>query len=1065
MNADATPDSPVPDPADDEAETVEPVDDPQPMESLDSARPTEDEQPAWIEVGSPKRRTAPPAWADEAHGDAWAQMSQLDQSGISPPALQVQLMQQASADSATAPSPAEDQAPHASPDSASEMDRGIGSGDDIDRASEGERRADDVTATDEETSSDEGTATGEESVIDEGTSTDEAFAAGSSALRGVRLRRPARVAQKPPFRRPALRESARTPDSGNDATQVTPPDNGQADPWVQGPTDRPAGDDQTGVLPAVGAEHDTLADEPTVRLDAQTAELIALDGGEEELAEMDAAHDPQDTAELAALDGAAPQEHPDRDAAETPAAPDQPAARTSEADPESGDSWQVVPDSDPFPAEPGPAGADVETTGEPLHVEAPGDAPYVEADGERPYDAPADHTDPALPLPAATAPLPTAPQPQAHPEPVPQLQAQPTPQSEPQPPVQLESKPEFEPQPPAQLEPESEAGPQLVTQPEPTTARRGGAGTLGGAIDVVAPHLRPHRPALIVGLVTLVLSIWLLVALPFPLKYSVDAALATADVDAAQLGGAGPDPGRSLLIAAGILALMVGLQAGLRAVSVSALNRAGGRVAADLRSRLLSHLHRLSPGRDIDSLDRTTLPLIEDVTRLRDLVAHAGPRIAAGLFALASLLVVLLVVEPLAALIVAVTGALYALVSRGSLRQARRKEAGAEADELVLSETAEELLSATRTIQSYGLEARAARGLADAGARAGRSRAAARRVRAVGDFLAELIAGAGVAAVLLLGGPRMSAGAMSPGELTLVIAYVLIAVVLIREVVRHSGTLKPTIAASDRVTELLEHRAGITEPGRTQPIDRVRGEVVFSAINASGPRGPLFDTVSLVIPAGQHVAMLDREGSETSALISYLLRFDQPETGRVLLDRYDTRAVPLADLRRQMAVVQCEPALFTDTVRENIRVGWPQATDDEVVRAARSAGADEFITLLPDGYDTQLPRRGAGLSDGQRRRIAIARALLRDAPIVVLDNADADIVPTERESVRSGLAALVVGRTALIHSREPDNILTTHRVLWLESGEIIEDGDPQQLAKDPDSWLSAWIHTADETAR
>src|SRR5699024_10825597 len=134
---------------------------------------------------------------------------------------------------------------------------------------------------------------------------------------------------------------------------------------------------------------------------------------------------------------------------------------------------------------------------------------------------------------------------------------------------------------------------------------------------------------------------------------------------------------------------------------------------------------------------------------------------------------------------------------------------------------------------------------------------------------------------------------------------------------------------------------------------------------------------------------------------------EQPDTGRVLLDRYDTRAVSLADLRGQIAVVQREPALLTDTVRENIRVGRPGATDDEVAEAARRAGADDVIGVLPQGYDTLLTRRGAALTDGQRRRLAIARAVLRDAPIVVLDRADADLAATEREGVLEALAALL----------------------------------------------------------
>ena len=1054
MNANATPDSPAQDPADSDPENMDQAGGP--------PAASDSEEPTWIEVGSPRRRTMPPAWSDEALDDAWVQTTEGDPSDTSSAALQVQLMQQASADDApTAQSPAEHAAPEM-PDAARDTA-------DESRGDEGPLAEEPETAHEPET--DQEVETAEEPETAHEPETDQEVETAEEPEMAQEPETVEEIEMGPWVQGPTegtLREEsgeeptpADEPTSAEEPTAalpVEPPTEvlpavtsaDEASDEAATPDEAPTPDEAAtpGEAPAAGeaptpdevpapAEGPASSEDPTMGLDAQTAELVALDDAEEELGERGRTQDPQEVEELAALDGPAPDQQfePDDD-------------EVSLADERHGPDPQEMPPA--LGPEQTPA-ADEEFVHEvPAHDEAALEQPAAEADPgsgelwqvvpERDQTADAPHPSAEAPLPAMDAPHPTAPDPY------------------PTAPDPLPTAPDPHPTAPDPRRAGAES-----QQLQPAAGRREGTGTLGGAIDVIAPHLRPHRPALIVGLVALVLSIWLLVALPFPLKHAVDAALATAGVDTGRLGGAGPDPGGSLLASAGLLALMVALQAGLRALSVSVLNRAGGRVATDLRSRLLRHLHRLSPGRDIDDLDRTTQPLVEDVARLRDLVAHAGPRIAAGLFALASLLVVLLVVEPLAALIVAVTSALYALVARGSLRQARRKDAGAKADELALSETAEELLSATRTIQSYGLEARAGRGLAEAGARAGRSRAAARRARTVGDALAELIAGAGVAAALLLSGPRMSAGAMTPGELTLVLAYVLIAVVLTRAVVQHSGTLKATISAGDRLGELLDHRAGITEPERTQPIDRVRGEVVFSAISAPGPRGPLFEAVSLVIPAGQHVAMLDRAGGESSALLSYLLRFDQPETGRVLLDRYDTRAVPLADLRRQIAVVQREPALFTDTVRENIRVGRPEATDDEVVRAARSAGAEEFITLLPDGYDTPLPRHGTSLSDGQRRRIAIARALLRDAPIVVLDSADADIAPTERETVRQGLEALVVGRTALIHSSDPDSILTADRVLWLESGEIIEDGEPRELAQDPDSWLSAWIRTAEET--
>ncbi|GAA4520928.1 hypothetical protein GCM10023160_07040 [Brachybacterium paraconglomeratum] len=900
-------------------------------------------EPAWIEVGSPKRRTAPPTWSDELARDAWGDSDGDDEAaGVAAPA-RFELVE---------PDPSADDAAQEADDSAEEPADGLGAA----ASSEAIPDAAEVSP----------------------------HSPSSPSLRGVRLRRAPRATARP-FRRPAARDSA-----------------GEGSPQPEG-------------SPAPAMEDALLADlwvqEPAGAQTPSTHEIPVLDPARE-------AH-----------------EEPEPETREEPVAeaPD---------DQDSTERWHVAHD-DAAPVEPSPLAAATEPT------------PPVAATEPSPLAAAGE------PIPSAPAPAPT-PKPAAPPKPAPTPMpaAFPVPLGDPAP----TPAPEQESPSPAALA----VPPPAAAAPDSKPAARQEArhpGTLRAALDLVLPDLQAHRPALIVGLVSLVLSVWMLVALPFPLKYSIDAALAAAGAGSTAPTGIGGDPGTALMIAAGGLTALVALQAGFRALSVGALHRIGGHAATALRGRLLGHLHLLSPGRNGDESDRAGSPLIEDVARLRDLVAHTGPRLVASLLALASLTVMMLVVEPIAAAIVLVTAGLYALVARLSLSVQRRKETGALADEAVLAETADELLAATRTIQSYGLEQRTQHSLAEFGNRAARSHAAARRSSAVGGFLGELVAGLGIGAALLLGGWRMNAGTMTPGELTMVIAAVLIAVVLAREVVHQSTGLRAIAASGARIGSLFEDRPVITEPPRAQALGAVPGEVVYSALSAASSRGPLFEKVSLVIPAGQHVAFVGRDGAEASALLSYLLRLDQPDSGRVLLDRYDTRTLALADLRSAMAVVQREPALLSESVRENIRVGRPGATDGEVVEAARRSGADEFITLLPEGYDTPLARRGAALSEGQRRRIAITRALLRDAPVVMLDGADAELDPSEREEVRRALESLTAGRTALISSDHPETVLGTDRVVCFESGVIAEDSTPAQLAEDPDSWLAAWIRAAGDTSR
>ena len=925
--------------------------------------------PAWIEIGSPKRRTSPPPWSDELARDAWAGSDGVD-----------------AAEGAAAPGRFELVEPAPSADDSAGEPAGEPAGDSV------EKPAEEPVAEDAE---------------------DSPHSPSSPSLRGVRLRRAPRATARP-FRRPAARDSAGE-SAGEGATQpegspeLDPQDPVPADLWVQ---------------------------EPAAELTPSTHEIPVLD--------------------------------PVRGAEERPAAETHEAAESLE-DQESAERWQVIRD-DAAPehvSEPHPVPASEPRTDRESSPDSAPDVQPVPTPGPSPAAPPTlgPQTDPAEPTRLAapaeptrqvdsaesTRSLPvTTPMPAAYPVPLGGSALSPAP---------VEQSPSAA---------ELPVPPQSAPAPDPKTAAGQDArrtGTLGAALDLVLPDLHAHRSALIVGLISLVLSVWMLVALPFPLKYSIDAALAAAGAGATAPTGRGADPGTALLLAAGALAALMALQAGFRALSVGILHRIGGHVATALRGRLLGHLHLLSPGRDGENLSRASSPLTEDVARLRDLVAHTGPRLVTGLLALASLIVMMLAVEPIAAAIVLVTAGLYALVARVSLAAQRRKETAALADGVVLAETADELLAATRTIQSYGLEQRAQHSLAELGDRSARSHTAARRSSAVGGFLGELVTGLGIGAALLLGGWRMNAGTMTPGELTMVIAAVLIAVVLAREVVHQSTGLPAIAAAGGRIGTLLEHSPVITEPSRAQTLGALRGEVVYSALGTAGPRGPLFENISLMIPAGQHVALVGRDGAEASALLSYLLRLDQPDSGRVLLDRYDTRTLALADLRSAMAVVQRESALFSETVRENIRVGRPGATDDEVVAAARRSGADEFITLLPEGYDTLLAHRGAALSDGQRRRIAITRALLRDAPVVMLDGADAELDPTEHDSVHRALASLAAGRTALISSDQPETVLGADRVVCFESGVLAEDGAPAQLAGDPDSWLAAWIQAAGDTPR
>ncbi len=783
------------------------------------------------------------------------------------------------------------------------------------------------------------------------------------------------------------------------------PDGGSsAEEWLQGPVESRAGHEPPPQHPAVGAEPPT--DELPVT-DPSPAEPVPAEPV------------PADPSVAIAADGPAPAElSADEAFVDAPTAPEADPDR----DPESGEHWHVVDQ---------PLGADPQTAASQDSAPQVGAAQVAAASSDVPPVAGALLGTAGADLQRAASEKDSAAGSTRAPHRPPRGPSQPG--------AAAARHDEAQPAPQRPTEP----APEPASESAPTPPARPG-GTLAATLELLAPHLRPQRPALATGAITLVLGTITLALSPLALRAGLDAA-----------SGAGAGPSAALPAAFGLAAAAL-IGVGLRALSATALDGAGSRAATGLRSRLLHHLHRLSPGRDIEDLEGAANPLLEDVASLRDLVGRAGPRLLGAVIALVTLLIAVLVIAPTLAPVPILAAVLAALVSILTGRSGARRETAARTDAAALADTAQELLAATRTVQSYGLEDRAAGTLAEVGARAARSRSAARRGRVLGLAAHALIGAAGAVAVLLLGGGE------SAGDLVVVLAATLAAVPLAGAIVRSRVEIAAAVAAASGLSDLLSRTAAIGEPPRTLGVGRLRGEVVFSAITAHAERGPRFDGISVVIPAGQRVALMDRSGAEASALLSYLLRFDQPETGRVLLDRYDTRSLSLADLRGALAVVQREPALFSETVRENIRAGRPEADDLEVAEAARRSGADVLHSELPNGYETLLVRRGAALTDGRRRRIAIARALLRDAPVVLLDRADAELAPRERAEVLAALDALGEGRTVLIHSRDPETVRGADRVLWFEDGRLVEDGHPDRLADDPDSRLATWLLEADD---
>ena len=305
----------------------------------------------------------------------------------------------------------------------------------------------------------------------------------------------------------------------------------------------------------------------------------------------------------------------------------------------------------------------------------------------------------------------------------------------------------------------------------------------------------------------------------------------------------------------------------------------------------------------------------------------------------------------------------------------------------------------------------------------------------------EVVAAAGFAAALYCG---VRAGMTQNGFLVLGTALFM-AYEPIKKLGLIHSLFKQGGAAVERIEFILSEPDSLPDPAAPQPFRAPRQAIRFTDLGFAYDQDPILREVNVEIPIGQVVALVGPSGAGKTTFANLLPRFYDPQAGGITIDGTDLREFTKQDLRRHIAVVPQMPALFVGTVRENIRIGKLDATDEEVVTAARKAFADDFIRALPAGYDTQVGERGDQVSGGQRQRIAIARAFLRDAPILILDEATSALDSESEAMVQRALAELVKGRTTLIIAHRFSTIAIAHRILVFQHGRIIADGSHEQL--------------------
>jgi ATP-binding cassette, subfamily B, bacterial len=302
------------------------------------------------------------------------------------------------------------------------------------------------------------------------------------------------------------------------------------------------------------------------------------------------------------------------------------------------------------------------------------------------------------------------------------------------------------------------------------------------------------------------------------------------------------------------------------------------------------------------------------------------------------------------------------------------------------------------------------------------------------------------AAVLLVGGRKVVSGELQLGDFIAFNVYVLMLVQPLRMLGYWVSEFQRAIASGERIFEVLDEPEEIVERPDALPLPAGDGQVRFEHVTFGyDPERPVLHDVDLDLDAGSTVALIGHTGSGKSTLTSLVPRFYDPTEGRVLLDGVDIRDLRLRDLRGAIGVVSQDPFLFSTTVRENIAFGAPGASDEEVVRAARQAQADEFISELPEGYDTVIGERGITLSGGQRQRLAIARAILVDPRVLILDDATASVDASTEAKIRLGLREAMRGRTTIIIAHRLSTLALADELVVLEQGRVVARGTEEEL--------------------
>jgi ATP-binding cassette, subfamily B, bacterial len=566
-------------------------------------------------------------------------------------------------------------------------------------------------------------------------------------------------------------------------------------------------------------------------------------------------------------------------------------------------------------------------------------------------------------------------------------------------------------------------------------------------------EMRPYFWHLVVLLLLSLMASPVALLTPLPLKIAVDHIIGAQPLPSylnmvLPVGISGSD--RALLAMAVGLLVAVALVSQLRDFASSLLTSyTGERMLRDFRAKLFRHVQRLSFSyHDHKGTADSIYRIQNDASSLQNIVISGIVPMFSSTFALVSMTYVTARINWKFAL-VGLTILPFVLVASRCYRQQLKTQSRAirKIESSTLS-VVQEVLTSVRVVRAFGQEEREHRRFIQRSNEGMRARLQQSVLEGGYGIALALLTAIGMATVLYIGVHDIKAGTLTLGNLLLVMGYLGQLYSPMRTLGRKMASMQGYLVGAERAFALLDEVPDVVERPNAKPLTQTTGAMAFENVSFAydSDQLPVLHDISFAIPAGARIGVVGTTGAGKTTLVNLLTRFYDPSRGRILLDGVDLRDYRLADLRNQFAIVLQEPVLFSSSIAENIAYARPDATEDEIVAAARAANAHEFISRLPDGYDTVVGERGMRLSGGERQRISIARAFLKDAPILILDEPTSSVDMKTEAVILEALDRLARGRTTFVITHRPSALTQCDTIVRMEQGRLVTAGDEPRQA-------------------